>query len=264
MASLVERLRHGPLSPALNVPTPYDPRNDEHLECLAGQLLQQFRTHDDVEAFTALVELTQLRLFQVASGVARRLALVIEPEDLVASFMARLFTDVRKHKLQTQAPVRRFLALAYTMMRFDALNQLRLMRRARARAIRYEEREAPQRHTVDPAWSAEVRERSGPLPRLGTLMLAVVGRCFHGLKVRDRRILICRELESLSYDQIALVMELPRSQVGMVLKRARERLLLAIDRSIPAHPSVSAAASPTRAHFQPSHDPGARSKELTR
>lgn len=232
----VDRLRDGPLAQVLTIPEPYEPDNDAHLEDLAGQLLEHFRHHDDVDAYVVLVELTQVRLLQVAVGVTRRLALVIEPDDLVAAFMARLFTDVRKPR--HSGPVRRFLALAYTMMHFDALNQLRLMRRSRERGIRYEERQALRRTPKDPARVAEARERTEGLARLGTLMLAVVSRCFHSLSLRDRRILICREIEGLSYDEIAVAMDLPRTQVGMVLKRARERLADRIDRALPEAPEA--------------------------
>ncbi len=227
----VEALRTGPLAPALEIPEPFDPRDDGHLETLAGQLLHHFREHDDVDAYVALVELTQDRLQQVASGVVRRLALVLDPDDLVASFMARLFTDVRRRQ---DARVRRFLSLAYTMMRFDALNQLRLARRARARGLRYGEREATWRRPADPADHASRRETEPGLARVGTLLLAVVSRCFHGLGLRDRRVLICREIEGMTYDEVAEALDLPRTQVGMILKRARERLMTRVDAAVPA------------------------------
>jgi len=227
----VEKLRQSPLGAELQIPEPFEPGNDEHLEQVAGQLLQRFRLHDDVEAYVALVELTQGRLSQIAEGVARRLALMIIPDELVAGFMSRLFTDVRKP--YPGGPVRRFLKVAYTMMRFDALNQLRSLRRAQKRDTHFEEFETLRRQPLNPSQVAEVREDGVKLAHLATLLLALVGRCFHDLKIRDRRILICREIEGLSYDEIAAAMDLPRSQVGMILKRARLRLATRIDRALP-------------------------------
>ena len=72
-------------------------------------------------AFTLLVELTQPRMARIARAVTPQLAMALPPDDLVASFMARLFTDVRRG----QPLVRHFVALAHTSMRNDALNQLR-------------------------------------------------------------------------------------------------------------------------------------------
>jgi RNA polymerase sigma factor (sigma-70 family) len=237
LADQVEQLRDGPLASVLEIPEPYQPDNDAHLEQVAGQLLEHFRLHDDVESYVLLVELTQVRLLRVAIGVTRRLALRIDPEDLVAAFMARLFTDVRKPR--PGGPVRRFLALAYTMMRFDALNQLRLMRRSRERGIRFEQHEAVRRKPLDPVMVADARERSVGLARVGMLLLTVVSQCFQQLRIRDRRILLCREIEGLCYDEIATTMDLPRTQVGMILKRARERLM---DRMTAALPDTNATA----------------------
>ena len=227
----VETLRLGPLGAELQIPEPFDPGNDEHLEQIASQLLQRFRQHDDVEAFVALIELTQGRLLQIAEGVSRRLALVIIPDELVATFMSRLFTDVRKP--YPGGPVRRFLKVAYTMMRFDALNQLRSLRRAQKRDTHFEQLESTRRQSLNPSQVAEVRESEIKLAHLATLLLALAGRCFHELKIRDRRILICREIEGLSYDEISAAMGLRRSQVGMILKRARIRLITRIDRALP-------------------------------
>ena len=214
------------------LPRAFDPTDDEHLEQAAGRLLHRFRDRDDVEAYVLLVELSQTRLRQLAATITRRLGVMIDPDDLVAGLMARLFTDV-KTAAGTE-PVRRFLSLGYTMMRYDCLNQLRLLRRASARDARFERRLAEERTTLDPVAEVDAREQERSLARLGTLLLAVVSRCFHGLGLRDRRVLIGREIEGLTYDELADALELPRPQVGMILKRARERLALRIERALSA------------------------------
>jgi len=203
--------------PAL--PESFDLRNELHVDLAAGWLLRRFREADDAEAFTALVELTRPPLHQIARQVARQLAMALDPEDLVATFFARLFTDVRKR----QPLVRRFLGLARTSMRNDALNQLRQFKRAQARHAIWG-RQSLFEKWADPAEQADHNEQAQVLRRLGTVFLCVVNQCFHELPERDRRILLARETEGLSYDEIAEALGLPRAQVGMILKRARQHL----------------------------------------
>jgi len=112
-----ERAGGAEAAPAV-LPAAFDLRNELHIDLAAGWLLRRFREADDAEAFTALVELTRPALHLIARQVARQLAMALDPEDLVATFFARLFTDVRKR----QPLVRRFLGLARTAMRNDALN----------------------------------------------------------------------------------------------------------------------------------------------
>lgn len=242
---------------AVVLPCPFDARDDAQLDLAAGLLLGRFRAGDDVEAYVLLVELCQARLRQLAAGITRRLAVMVDPDDLVAGFMARLFTDVRPAADELQdaqraparrssdRPVQRFLSLAYAMMRYDCLNQLRLMRRASARDARFELTLSGSREAPDPLALMAAREQGQALARLGTLLLLVVSRCFHALGLRDRRVLICREVEGQSYDEVAATLDLPRAQVGMILKRARERLALRLERALASPlPSTSVETSP--------------------
>lgn len=201
------------------LPEDFDPTDELSVDRASGELLHRFREQDDVVAFTLLVELTQPRMAGVARGITRQLAMVIDPDDLVASFMAHLFTDVRRG----QPLVRHFLALAHTSMRNDALNQLRQYKRAQTRHEIWGRRRLAERH-ADPARAADEKEQLARLSRLGTVFLAVVGQCFHELSERDRRVLIAREVDRLSYDGMAEAQDLPRAQIGMILKRAREHL----------------------------------------
>ena len=205
--------------PSAELPATFDTRNELHLDLAAGFLLRRFREADDAEAFTALVELTRPPLHHIARQVARQLAMALDPEDLVATFFARLFTDVRK----PQPLVRRFLGLARTSMRNDALNQLRQFKRAQARHAIWG-RQGLFDKWADPAAQADDKEQAAVLRRLGTVFLCVVNQCFHELPERDRRVLLAREMDGLSYDEIAEALGLPRAQVGMILKRARQHL----------------------------------------
>jgi RNA polymerase sigma factor (sigma-70 family) len=226
----MRRLARHPIVHLLPVPVPFDVRDDEALEQVAGALLSRFREHDDSEAFTFLVELCYERLVNVAKRTAWGHAVILDPDDLVASFVARLFTDVRKG----QPPVRHFLGLAYTMMRFEALNQLRSHRRARKRCLAYGELQADLHTPVDPAVLVDELEQTQGMQRLGTVFLIVVNHCFHSLRDRDRHALTLRELEGHCYDEVAALLCVPRSQVGMILKRARMRLARHIDEMLEA------------------------------
>jgi RNA polymerase sigma factor (sigma-70 family) len=172
-----------------------------------------------------LVQLALPRASQIARRITRQLGLALDPDDLVAAFFARLFVDLR----QDQPLVRHFLGLAHTSMRNDALNQLRQYRRAQARHAIWGERVLG--NVEDPATVIAEREQSAILHRSGTAFLLVVNQCFHELSERDRRVLLAREVDGLAYDEIAVALELPRNQVGMILKRARMRLAERIDTS---------------------------------
>ncbi len=206
------------------VPDEFDPQDDSQIDAVAGQLLHHFRQHDDRDAFTLLYELCQDRLSEIARRVTRQLGMAVDPEDLVAGYMARLFVDVRKDHDR----VRRFLGLSYTALRNDGLNQLRLLRRAHARHQVFDRWRRDAGEPRDPAREVDDREQERELERLGTVFVSIVSVCFHRLPERDRRVLLAREVDGLPYEQIARQLELPSNQVGMILKRARTRLSQAI------------------------------------
>jgi RNA polymerase sigma factor (sigma-70 family) len=218
-AALRERIAALTVEFGMAPPADFDPQDERQVDEAASALLHRFHERDDAAAFTLLVELTQARLHRIGRQVTRHLAMALDPDDLVAAFFARLFTDVRR----PQPVVRRFLGLAYTAMRNDALNQLRQFKRAQARHELWG-REQLMARWADPTRGADDREQSRVLLRLGTLFLCVVNQCFHELPERDRRVLLAREIDKLTYDGIADALGLPRGQVGMILKRAREHL----------------------------------------
>jgi RNA polymerase sigma-70 factor (ECF subfamily) len=197
----------------------FDPASDADVEGLAGGLLHLFRQNDDRAAFELMFELCVRQLMDMARRITRRVGLAIDPEDLVSTYMCRLFTDLRKD----QPRVRSFFGLSYTAMRNEALNQVRLLRRAQARHLAYDRWLRDHHGPSDPAVVTDHAEQIDQVRRLGAVFLAIVSRCFHQLGERDRRILLAREVDGLSYDEIAETLELPRGQVGMILKRARER-----------------------------------------
>ncbi len=223
--ALVQRLRSVPGADSVPELAAFDPGNDLHLDAAAGWLLERFRRDADVDALSLLYELARPRLHGLATRLADRLALAVDPDDLVAAFLTRLFTDVRR----PQPRVSRFLGLAYTSMRNDALNQLRSHARSLRRMAEFQSR---QPHPADPARLAGDREQEAACARVGVVLLGVVARCFHQLPERDRRILLAREVEGLTHAELAVALSLPPGQTGSVLRRARLKLSRLVARAL--------------------------------
>jgi len=229
---LADRLRALPGSEAL--PPAFDPRNDLHLDVAAELLLARFHATNDAAQLALLFELTQRRLREIARSVSRQLALAVDPDDLVAGFFTRLFTDLRR----PQPRVRRFLGLAHTAMRNDARNQLRQASRAQARGQVFQ---ASLAAPADPSAALAAAEQDVASARLGMFVLALLSQCFHVLSERDRRVLLLREVDGLSYEALAAELKLPMNQVGSVLRRARGRLATRLAKALAAHESAGDA-----------------------
>jgi RNA polymerase sigma factor (sigma-70 family) len=215
---LAQRVASLPGAEALPCLAEFDARNDLHVDAIACFLIERFHADNDVDALALLFELSHRRLREIARRICRQLALALDPEDLVAAFMTRLFTDVRR----PQPKVRHFLGLAHTAMRNDARNQLRQSARAWRRMLSFH---ATLAEPADPSQEADDHEQERGVARLGTFLLLVVGGCFHQLGPRDRQALLLREVDGLPYDELAAALGVPPNQVGSVLKRARERLM---------------------------------------
>lgn len=213
-SALIERLQGAPEFPD---PRRFDPHNDLHIDHAARVLLDRFRHEQDTEAFTLLFELTQGRLTTIASRLTRRIAPNVEPDDLAAGFMARLFADLNSER----ESVRRFLALAYTSMRNDVFDQLRQQKRAAAGSQRYHDTLDDPR---DPAQEAEDDEEHALLERFGERIVSLTAECFGDLDPRDQRVLVAREIVGFSYDRVAHMLALDAEQVGMIIRRARTHL----------------------------------------
>jgi RNA polymerase sigma factor (sigma-70 family) len=234
---LAERLRALPGSEAVPHVRDFDPRNDLHLDAAAAFLLERFHATNDSQHLALLFELTQRRLREIARSVSRQLALAVDPDDLVAAFFTRLFVDVRR----PQPRVRHFLGLAHTAMRNDARNQLRQSARAQHRLLGFQ---ATLPCPPDPAVELARAEQDALCARVGVFVLAVVAQCFHALSTRDREVLLLREVQGRSYEQLAQELDVPENQVGSILRRARERLATRLARALAAHEAGPAVRPP--------------------
>jgi RNA polymerase sigma factor (sigma-70 family) len=234
---LPDVLAEHPLAASLELPEGFDLGKDADLEALAAQLLRRFRTEHDGEAFELLVALTRRRLLAIARRLTR--SPPVDAEDLLARFLARLFTEVRPD----EPDVPHFLGLAVTTMRYDLLNLQRQAIRRRKRGRRWQQAQWQLDEPADPSDVACRRERGAHLPRVASTLLSVVIVAFRDLPERDRDVLLRRELEHLSYDDLAVSTGVPRTQVGMVLQRARRKLVARIQTTLgDALPAVALAA----------------------
>lgn len=212
----VQRCKALPGAEAVLFLDEFDPGNDLHIDAVAGFLIDRFYTTNDTEALALLFEIGHRRMREIAYHITRKLAVAIDPDDLVSAFMTRIFTDVRRPRPR----VRRFLGLAHTAMRNDARNQLRQQARAWRRMLAWH---AQLRPPADPATLADERDQASRCERLGLTLLTVAGCCYHSLRDRDRRVLLLREIDGLTYEQLSEALRVPGNQVGTILKRARAR-----------------------------------------
>ncbi|GJM22116.1 MAG: hypothetical protein DHS20C15_20310 [Planctomycetota bacterium] len=196
----------------------FDPTDDSHVDRAARSLLERFRCDNDTEAFTLLFELTHPKLGQIAGRITRRLSPQTDPEELAASFMTRLFTDVRE---RGRTPVRHFLGLAHSAMRNEVLDHLRRNKRTQVFVRRYQDVLPP---PVDPSHEAASSEEDALLETYGQQLVDLTDECFHDLEAREKRVLVAREVLGLSYDRVATLLDLNANQIGMVIRRARQHL----------------------------------------
>lgn len=217
---LLQRIREIPGTAALaslSHPDGCDLDDDLAVDEIARHLLGRFRDHQDIDAFTLLFELTHDRLAVSATRITRQLSPAVDPEDLVAGFMARLFCDVGRRR-----EVRRFLGLAHTAMRNEVLDQLRGLRRAQVKQRGWHR---TQELPADPLEELTDAEERATLERCGEMLLGITVDCFGQLEQRDQQVLVAREILQLPYVRVAAMLQLADDQVGMIIRRARQHLV---------------------------------------
>ena len=153
-------------------------------------------------AASSLVDRYERRLFNVA---LRMLGNVQDAEDVTQTALCNAFLS-----LQSYDPQYRFFSWIYRMTVNESLNQLK----RRRPMVTLEERFGiPQRGvTADDALEAEDR----------------VAKALMDLKPDDRAVVVLRHFVSLSYEEMADVLEVPARIVKSRLFTARERLRLTL------------------------------------
>jgi RNA polymerase sigma-70 factor (ECF subfamily) len=172
--------------------TPMDDRSDVEALALAGR--------GDEQAFATLVHRHGAYLYGVARSLVRDSH---EAEDVVQETFAAILSQ----RYRGEAAVRTWLVSI-------AVRQAALLRRKRRTWLRLWHSDA----AAEAAIPATASEQAAVDARHDlTVMLA-------RLSPEHREVIVLRELEGMSYDQIAQVLELPRGTVESRLHRARQQL----------------------------------------
>ena len=165
---------------------------DEQDRTLVRQFLEGQRG-----AANALVDRYQRRLFNVA---LRMLGDVQDAEDVTQTVFLNAFA-----KLDTYDPKYRFFSWIYRMSVNESLNALK----RRKRSVTLEDLPIPAPEAAADR-AAEAHDR--------------VEQALLSLKPNDRAVVVLRHLESLSYEEIAKVLQIPVKTVKSRLFTARDRL----------------------------------------
>ena len=190
-------------------PRGFDAQDALQVDEVAGHLLQRFFGQDDGRAFELLVDVTTPLLMRTARGLVRELGLAVDAEQFVTQHLTGIFTDLRERRPGED----RFLAAAERAMRAEARH---LLESARV--------ETPVYPLLPCVEAAAAGQPDAPrLMHFGSAFLGLIQSSFHALGESDRRLLLAREVERLTYDQIAERLSLPVNEVGPMLRDARAR-----------------------------------------
>jgi RNA polymerase sigma-70 factor, ECF subfamily len=178
----------------LDQPPPADDSQDRALirRCLDGEW----------DAAGGLVDRYQHRLFNVAY---RMLGNVQDAEDVTQTVFCNAFLALASYD-----PKYRFFSWIYRMTVNESLN---LLKRSKP-MVTLDEHHDVAWQGASPDHAVEADDR--------------VGRALMGLKPDDRAVVVLRHFMSLTYDEIADVLEVPARIVKSRLFTARERLRLAL------------------------------------
>ncbi len=170
------------------------------------------------EVFGFLVERHQRRLLSLVFRVVRRYD---EAEDLAQEIFLKAFQAIRSYNFQSSFGT--WLARVAVNHCYDYL------RRVRASRVKYfwEMSEEGRRRLEA---RAESLGAAGADAEEQTALRDFAGKLLDRAPAADRMILVLRELEELSMEEIAEVMNLKTSTVKVRLHRARKRMLEDIKR----------------------------------
>lgn len=199
-------------SPASDLPTALRPlpAGDGAEEALAVRAAQ-----GDTGAFDALVTLFGGRVFAVAFRILQDRA---EAEDLAQEVFVALY-----HALPTFRGESKLSTWIYKITRNRCLNRLKFLKRRHVGSLADIDDPAVARAAVDP--DAEERGHKRADQRLENVDVSrVLEEHLRALPEEQRTLVILRDLEDLSYEEIAEVTGLPLGTVKSRLHRARAEL----------------------------------------
>lgn len=169
-------------------------------------LIRRFVSDGDENAFETLIRrrLPSLRRIVAAAGPKD----AADRDDILQEVLIRLHRALAKYRFD--APLSTWI---FRIARNAALDEEKKRRRARARELRAGPIDAdPAVRSAGPEEAVLSSERTQELKEL-----------FYRLAEADRQLLLLREKEGLSMDEIAVVLGLPAGTVKSRLSRARRR-----------------------------------------
>jgi RNA polymerase sigma-70 factor (ECF subfamily) len=181
----------------------------------AEEALAMRAADGDAGAFDALVTVFQGRVFAVAFRILNDRA---EAEDLAQEVFIALY-----HSISTFRGESKLSTWIYRITRNRCLNRLKFLKRRHVGTQADIDDPAMSRVLADPASSAEGAHH--PAGRLaGDELSAVLEQHLRALPEEQRTLVVLRDLEDLSYEEIASITELPLGTVKSRLHRARAEL----------------------------------------
>jgi RNA polymerase sigma-70 factor, ECF subfamily len=172
----------------------------------------------DREAFANLVGLYQRRIFSLVYHLVRR---PDEIEDIVQEIFIKAFSGIRSYNFRSS--FRTWLSRIAVNHCYDYL------RRSRSSRVRYfwQFGDESERRVEALAESADPDD----LPNEERVIQAdLVHKLLARAPAEDRTVLVLKEIEDRSVEEIAEVMKLNQSTVKVRLHRARKRMLKDLDR----------------------------------
>jgi RNA polymerase sigma-70 factor, ECF subfamily len=167
----------------------------------------------DREAFGLLVERHQRRVFSVVYHLLRRRD---DVEDLAQEIFLKAFLAVRSYNFESSFST--WLGRIAVNHCYDHL------RRQRASRIKYFG-EMPEETSRQLEERAEAEEGRAPDAEQQAVLRETVGALLERAPAEDRTILVLKEMEELSVEEIAEIMRLTKTAVKVRLHRARKRML---------------------------------------
>jgi RNA polymerase sigma-70 factor (ECF subfamily) len=194
---------------AVTPPPPIDDTQDPNEDARQDGILMQRVATGDAGAFRELVEKHQNR---VIGTIAKMLGDGRDAEDLAQHVFLRVWNSAARYE-----PRAKFTTWLYTITRNLVFNEIRRRERSRSDSL-----DARIENTgdvfVDPstvrADEAVLREE----------LEAAIQSAMDALSPTQRMAIVLRRYEDLSYEEIAVVMELTVSSVKSLLFRARNEL----------------------------------------
>ncbi len=220
---------------------------------ISTQLMRALSETGDRSCFELVYRLNATFVLNFCRARLRGFSYGIDPQDVLEDTFLNIWL---KHHRFGHRHDSTFTGWALVVAEHLVLQALRSRRRECER-VRSTATCGEPLHHDDPSRRVEVGERNDRLAADWALLVAIAAKSLEGLAPRSRVVLTLRDVEGLSYHEIANRLSVSRSYVGMMIRRGRNRLLEAMHRTLrasdepPSHPLHPAATRVMKAQGAP-------------